>query len=196
MARNSLTPFGSFGRDPFTSLQHEMNRLFDDAFRGFGAGAPVTSEGRSMVETRMNVAENDKEIRVTAELPGVREQDVDVTLDGDVLTIRGEKKFEHETGGEKDSYHFVERSYGSFQRSLRLPYAVNPEEVKADFENGVLTLTIPKTAQQQRSRKIQIGGGGARAEGAQPQIAPTGNGEGQTERQQPPTGGGEQPVAH
>ena len=71
----------------------------------------------------MNVSETDKEIRITAELPGVTEQDIEVSLDDDVLTIRGEKKFERKD--DKENFHFVERSYGTFQRSLRLPYAVN-----------------------------------------------------------------------
>lgn len=196
MARNALTPFGGgFGRDPFTSLQREMNRLFEDPFRSFGSfGSQAQEQGASMVEARMNVSENDKEIKVTAELPGVAENDVDITLDGDLLTIRGEKKFEQERGGEKESYHFVERSYGSFQRTLRLPYAINPDEVQAHFQNGVLTLAIPKPAQQQRAHKIQIG---KAAEGAQPQISPSGDGGGQ---QAPTPGGGvtpgDQPIAH
>jgi HSP20 family protein len=82
-----------------------------------------------------------------------------------VLTIRGEKKFERKD--EKESYHFVERSYGTFQRSLRLPYAVDPEQVRASFENGVLTVTLPKTKQQERSRRIQVQAGGVQGEQAQ-----------------------------
>jgi HSP20 family protein len=121
----------------------------------------------------MNVSETDKEIRITAELPGVDQNDVDVSLDDDVLTIRGEKKFEQKE--EKENFHFVERSYGTFQRSVRLPFPVDPEQVNASFENGVLTVSLPKTAQQERSRKIQIqsskdsqeaGASGARASGS------------------------------
>ena len=74
----------------------------------------------TFVNASMNVSETDKEIRITAELPGVTEQDIDVSLDDDVLTIRGEKKFERKD--DKENFHFVERSYGTFQRSLRLPY--------------------------------------------------------------------------
>ena len=157
MVRNALSPFGgSYGRDPFFSLQREMNRLFDDTLRGF-AGSPSEQPRGNLVDARMNVSETDKEFRISAELPGVEEKDVDITLDGDVLTIRGEKKFEQERGGPKENYHFVERSYGTFQRSLQLPYTVTPEDVRADFHNGVLTLSLPKTEQQQRSRKIPIG---------------------------------------
>jgi len=170
MVHNALSPFGgSYGRDPFFSLQREMNRLFDDAFRGFGGlTASAQQPTERIVEARMNVSETEKELRITAELPGVDEKDVEVTLDGDVLTIRGEKKFEQERGGDKASYHFVERSYGSFQRSLQLPYAVRSEDVSAEFNNGVLTLTLPKSEQQQRSRRIPIGGAG---HSAQSQIA-------------------------
>ena len=99
----------------------------------------------------MNVSETDKEIRITAELPGVDQNDVDVSLDDDVLTIRGEKKFEQKE--EKENFHFVERSYSTFQRSVRLPFPVDPEQVNASFENGVLTVSLPKTAQQERSRR-------------------------------------------
>ena len=124
-----------------------MNRLFDDVFRGTGLPAATGSQGQgdvgTFVNASMNVSETDKEIRITAELPGVTEQDIDVSLDDDVLTIRGEKKFERKD--EKENFHFVERSYGTFQRSLRLPYRCRSEQVQASFENGVLTVTLPKT---------------------------------------------------
>jgi HSP20 family molecular chaperone IbpA len=124
-----------------------MNRLFDEALRGTGLPAGGPSQGGNFVNASMNVSETDKEIRITAELPGVTEQDIDVSLDDDVLTIRGEKKFERTD--DKENFHFVERSYGTFQRSVRLPYAVDPEQVQAHCENGVLTVTLPKTAQQE-----------------------------------------------
>ena len=110
----------------------------------------------TFVNASMNVSETDKEIRITAELPGVTEQDIDISLDDDVLTIRGEKKFERKD--DKENFHFVERSYGTFQRSLRLPFPVDPEQVQASFENGVLTVTVPKTGRQERSRRIQVQG--------------------------------------
>ena len=165
MARNPMTPFrpggGMFPGDPFLSLHREMNRLFDDVFRG--AGLPVAGTqgqgGGTFVNASMNVSETEKEIRLTAELPGVTEQDIDISLDDDVLTIRGEKKFERTD--DKENFHFVERSYGTFQRSLRLPFPVDPEQVQASFENGVLTVTVPKTGRQERSRRIQVQGRGA-----------------------------------
>jgi HSP20 family protein len=97
------------------------------------------------------------------ELPGVTEQDIDLSLDQDVLTIRGEKKFEQSEGGEREAFHFMERSYGAFQRSIRLPGPLDPEQVQASFENGVLQITLPKAQQQERSQKIQIQSGGKEA---------------------------------
>ena len=171
MARNPMTPFrpggGMFPGDPFLSLHREMNRLFDDVFRG--AALPVAgTQGRGVsnfVNASMNVSETDKEIRITAELPGVTEQDIDISLDDDVLTIRGEKKFERTD--DKENFHFVERSYGTFQRSLRLPFPVDPEQVQASFENGVLTVTVPKTGRQERSHRIQVQGRGAGGQSTQ-----------------------------
>ncbi len=155
----SLTPFG--GADPLLSLHREMNRLFDDVFRGSRSFAPPTSQGGGAAATfnaSMDVSETDKEVRVCVELPGVDEKDIDVSLENDQLTIGGEKKFEQEKGDEKTNYHFVERGYGRFQRALRLPFQANPDEVKATFHNGVLTVTVPKSAEQSRSRRIQIQG--------------------------------------
>ena len=94
-----------------------------------------------MMMPHVDVSETDRELKICAELPGVSEKDVEVRLEDDVLVIRGEKKFERKD--EKESYHFMERSYGTFQRSIRIPFQVNPDEVKADFHNGVLTVTLP-----------------------------------------------------
>jgi HSP20 family protein len=171
------------GGDPFLSLHREMNRLFDDAFRGAPATAGQGSGAGNFVNALMNVSETDNEIRITAELPGVTEEDIDVSLDDDVLTIRGEKKFERTEGGEKESFHFVERSYGTFQRAIRLPFPINPDQVKASFENGVLTVTLPKTAQAERTRRIQVragsagGGGGSAADPVAKGMEQAGGGE-------------------
>lgn len=170
MARNPLSPLrggggGLFGgAEPFMSLQREVNRLFDDLFRGPGLPPPGEAPAGTLLSATMNVSETDKEIRITAELPGVAENDLDVRLEDDVLTIRGEKRFEHEEGGEKESYHLVERSYGTFQRALRIPYSVDPDQVRAAFRDGVLTVTMPKTREPERSRRIQVGRGEAAGE--------------------------------
>jgi HSP20 family protein len=187
MARNPFDPLGlaRVSGDPFMALHREMNRLFDDAFRGMvppqGAqaaqGAPAQGgrelaaqdygqmpAGRALAPS-MDVSESERELRITAELPGVAEGDVEVTLDDDVLTIRGEKKFERKE--DKENYHFVERSYGTFQRSLRIPWAVNPDEVQASFHNGVLTVTLPKSQAEEKSRRIAVRSGGGAGAGAQ-----------------------------
>ncbi|MBF9197358.1 Hsp20/alpha crystallin family protein [Microvirga terrestris] len=181
MTRNPMTPFrpsgGMFPGDPFLSLHREMNRLFDDVFRGASLPAAAGSQGQgggTFVNASMNVSETDKEIRITAELPGVTEQDLDISLDDDVLTIRGEKKFERKD--DKENFHFVERSYGTFQRSLRLPYAVDSEQVHASFENGVLTVTVPKTGRPERSRRIQVQGRGTTGQGAAGKTGQQGSG--------------------
>ncbi len=141
------------GYDPFMQLHREMNRLFDDTLRGYG---PPGSEGSSMLAgPRMNVSETDKEIRIEAELPGVPEKDVNVELTDDVLTIRGEKRAEREL---KD-YHVVERSFGSFSRSVRLPFSAKPDQVHAAFNHGVLTVTVPKASSQERVHRIQVQAG-------------------------------------
>src|SRR5215212_6564349 len=183
MARNPLSPFGfggvgerGAGSDPFLSLHREMNRLFDDVLRGtFGAPSREGQGSQSgMLMPRIDVSETEKELKICAELPGVTEKDVEVTLNDDVLTIRGEKKFERTN--EQENYHFVERSYGTFQRSLRVPYPVEPEQVQARVEHGVLTVTLPKAEQQQRSRRIQVQAGGAQVRpGAQIEHEPAGS---------------------
>lgn len=140
--------------DPFTSFRYEMDRLFDDFFgRGFGL---TPFEGGSMdrfgaFNPHVDVAENDKEVKITAELPGLSEQDVEVSLSSDVLTISGEKKHEKEDKGE--NYYRMERSYGSFQRAISLPAEVQSDKVDATFKNGVLTVTLPKSPQAVQNRK-------------------------------------------
>ncbi|HYF48185.1 MAG TPA: Hsp20/alpha crystallin family protein [Planctomycetota bacterium] len=140
--------------DPFTSLQREMNRLFEEFHRGFDL-APFGEDLASGWMPRVNVSESDKEICVTAELPGMDEKDIDVQLSGDTLTIKGEKKEEKE---EKDrNWHRVERSYGSFHREIVLPAEVEAEKTEAKFSKGVLTVTIPKSKQAQKEqKKIEI----------------------------------------
>lgn len=155
----SLVPFGQRGalsrrggvEDPFLGFRREVDRLFDDLFTGRGP-ARWPAEG---VDLRLDVSETDKEVKLTAELPGVDEKDIELTLTDDLLTIRGEKKRE-ETQKNGD-YHMVERSYGSFARSLRLPFAVAQDKVDARFDKGVLTITLPKPPEvQQAAQRIAI----------------------------------------
>lgn len=153
MASRSVAPLhGERTPTPFTSLQREMNRLFEDFFPARGAQP-------GFFAPEIDVSETDKEIRIAVDLPGVDQKDVDVTLDDDVLTIRGEKRSERKE--EKENYHFSERSFGSFQRALRLPLRVDAAKIKADFDNGVLKVTVPKDGViAPQGHKIAIGNGG------------------------------------
>lgn len=142
--------------EPFGSLRRDMERVFEDFSRDFGWGPPATA-GMAMAP-RVDVSETDTEIKIEAELPGVDEKDVEVVLDDGRLTVRGEKKQEKEE--KKKDYHLVERSYGSFARSIALPFEANPDQVKAKFANGVLTVTVPKPPEAKaKQKKIPVGKG-------------------------------------
>jgi HSP20 family protein len=165
MARNPLSRFRpgglaerGFGDDPFLSLHREINRMFDDVFRGSPAWGARGGEGSNFVPAHMDVSETESQVRICTELPGVNQDDVEVTIDDDTLTVRGEKKLERKD--DKENFRFMERSYSTFQRSLRLPFPVDPDQVQAEFNNGVLTVTLPKTKAQERSRRIQVQGSG------------------------------------
>ena len=123
-------------RDPFQTLRQEMNRLFENF------GTVPDMRWSSDMAPRIDVSETDKEIDIDAELPGMDEKDVDVTLSGDVLTIRGERKNHHEE--KNKNYYVSERSYGSFTRSVTLPFDPDPKNVSAQFDKGVLHIVVPK----------------------------------------------------
>jgi HSP20 family protein len=137
---------------PFFSLQREIDRLFDDFTRGFPSFGTLGDSVNKMLPT-MDVSETDKEIEITAELPGLEEKDVQVNLADNVLTIRGEKKAEKEET-EKD-YRLLERSYGSFERSLELPENVDAGAIKATIDKGVLKVVVPKPAPAQ-VKKVEV----------------------------------------
>jgi HSP20 family protein len=147
--------------DPLLALRQEMSRVFDDFFSGVGlpsfAGSEPVSTVVAILTPRMDVSETDDTVQIAVELPGLDEGDVDVTLDGDVLTIRGEKATERDED-ERD-YHIIERAEGTFLRTLRLPFEADPEQVQAAFQDGVLTIAIPKPKEaQQKSRRIEVHG--------------------------------------
>ena len=122
-----------------TRLRREMDRLWEDYF---GAGRrglrPLEAEWAPAVD----VSETAEEVVVKAEVPGMEAKDIDISLSGDILTIKGEKKSEREET--KENYHLVERSYGSFSRSLKLPAAVVVDKIEASYQKGVLTISCPK----------------------------------------------------
>ncbi|SDR63482.1 heat shock protein Hsp20 [Rhizobiales bacterium GAS113] len=160
MALRSLIPFRSHsGLAPsdvgvFGSLHREIDRLFDDVTRGFGTVGP---SALTQLMPSMDVTESDKEIAVTAELPGLERKDVDISIEDDILTIRGEKKIEVQPD-DKDkakSQHLSERAYGVFYRALQLPSGIDPASVQATMAKGVLTVKIPKPARNQ-AKKIEV----------------------------------------
>ena len=133
----------------FISLRNAMDRLFEEAFvMPTRLWAPTTGWGLAL-----DLAEDENSFVVKAAVPGVRPEDLDVSLADDVLTIRGEVKSEDEAKEER--YHLRERRFGSFTRSIRLPAPVDADHVEATYEHGVLTLRIPK-AEQVRPKKIKI----------------------------------------
>lgn len=138
-------------RDPFLSLHREVNRLFDDVFRGFGSGLPAFGSASAFGAgwPSVEIADTDKEIKVTAEVPGLEEKDIEVLLNDGVLTLRGEKRSENE---DKDR-QFSERYYGRFERRIPLGVEVDEDKVAASFRNGVLTVTLPKTEKAQTQVK-------------------------------------------
>ena len=164
MAMRDLMPWGRsstpaptrYGEEvsPLLTLRREMDRLFDDVFRGF-EGLPGFSglAGRNLSWPSLEVSETEKEIRISAELPGLEEKDVEVLLGEGVLTLRGEKKGQTED----QERHFSERYYGRFERRIALPSEVEPDKVEASFRNGVLTVTLPKSAKAQENvRRIPV----------------------------------------
>lgn len=138
--------------EPLVTFRREMDRMFENFFDGF----PVRfGNGSGAIAPAVDLDETDKEMIVTAELPGVTEKDIEVTLAGDVLTIKGEKKTEAEE--KKGGSYYTERRYGSFARSLRLPFEVKNGQVDAKFKNGILTIHLPKPPEAQNQvRKIDV----------------------------------------
>lgn len=138
------------------ALQQDMNRWFNDFFGGFGLTPFRTffDESWDSFSPKVNVVEGDKEIKISAELPGMDEKDINVSLSHGVLTINGEKKEEEEHRGK--NYYRMERSYGSFRRSIPLPSEVDDDKVEAVFKKGVLTINLPKTAKAQAHKQIPV----------------------------------------
>jgi HSP20 family protein len=155
MARGFLAPLGlgHQGADPFSLLRREMEQLFDDI-----GGTPSGGGGAGLVMSpRMDVVEDDKELRITAEMTGVAPDNVEVTVDDDLLTIRGTREVEQRT--ERKNCHLIERIQGGFQRTLRLPYPADPSQVQARFDHGVLTVTLSKSGIKQGAQRIEVSRG-------------------------------------
>ena len=143
--------------DAFRELTRRMNSLFDD-FRGASGFLPATERLFGSLETfapKVELKESDTEVAVNAEVPGLKEKVVDISLANGVLTLKGEKKSEKKS--ERDGVTYSECTYGSFHRAIQLPCDVDEDKVKAEFRNGVLSVTMPKTPEaRQRSRRIEV----------------------------------------
>ena len=149
-------PVSRSDSDPFLTLHREMNRLFDEVWRGFGM--PMASFGRSTGWPTVDLTETDKEIRITAELPGLTEKDVDIVLTDDVLTLKGERKSESDR--DENGIVFSERFFGQFQRVIPLPNEVDRDKVSASMKNGVLTIVLPKSeTASPKAKRIPISSG-------------------------------------
>jgi HSP20 family protein len=141
--------------EPFrdlVSLQERMNRLFDESYRGRSTSEDEWSLGGSWAPA-VDIYEHEGNIVLTAELPGVDPKDVDIRVENNVLTLRGERKWSNDI--QRESYHRVERSYGSFTRSFTLPNVIDTEKIKADFKDGMLKLVLPKK-EEAKPKQISI----------------------------------------
>lgn len=137
--------------DPFrnlSTLQDQMNRLFESSFRGQGDESALTTWAPSV-----DIYETENELVLKADLPEVPEKDIDIHVENNMLTIRGERKFEQKV--KQDSYLRVERAYGAFSRSFSLPNTVDTEGIKAEYKSGVLTVIMPKRAES-KPKQVKI----------------------------------------
>ena len=165
--------------DPFRdlrSLQDEVNRLFTtNLSRAFG------DEGiaRGAWNPSVDIYENKDQIVLEAELPGMRREDFDLSIENNVITLRGERRFEKKE--DSDNYHRVERSYGSFTRSFTLPQTVTAEGAQAEYQNGVLRVTLPKR-EEVKARRIEIKGESNEAQGGRHTIEAKAEGGGKSQK--------------
>ena len=157
MAGPYLPPMFTRGSEGLGSLFREIEKTFDD----FSRRGPLAGYfGDGTAGPKVDVSEGKDGIEVTAELPGVDEKDIDLTLSNDVLTIRGEKKSERDETDKEKNWHLVERRYGSFSRTVTLPYQPDSDKVEAKFEKGVLRIRLPKPAEMaKQEKKIEIRAG-------------------------------------
>jgi HSP20 family protein len=149
-----IRPALPFGSGPFGSLfplRGDLEEFFSRFWGDEGNGSLST------LATSMDVAETEKSVEVRLDVPGVQAKDIDIQIDGGVLTIRGERSEKEEEEDKKRNYHRVERRYGSFARSVTLPCNVREDEAAADYKDGVLTIVLPK-AEESQARKIKVKG--------------------------------------
>lgn len=136
----------------FRALQQRINRLFEEAFGPLGTFGEESWTLAAWAPA-CDIYETDNEIVVKMELPEVKREDIQVTLDNNVLTIRGERKFQEEA--KRENYHRIERSYGEFMRSFTLPAAIDSSKISADYKDGVLRVVLPKR-EEAKPKQIEV----------------------------------------
>jgi HSP20 family protein len=139
--------------DPYrdlVTLREKMNRLFEDTATGQSGSRELAS---SSWTPAVDIYETEHEIVLSAEVPGIDEKDIEIKLEDNTLTLRGERKFEQET--QEENFHRIERAYGSFFRSFSLPHYIDQEQIKAEHEHGVLKVVLPKKSEK-KARKVTI----------------------------------------
>lgn len=146
--------------DPFrevATLQNRLNSLFQDYNRGEGSEDPITA---AAFVPPVDIYEDDHKIVLKLEVPGLKQEDLDIQLENNTLTVRGERKFEKEE--KEENFHRIERRYGSFYRAFTIPNTVNPDSIKADYDAGVLRIQLEKRAEAKPKQiKVQVGSTGA-----------------------------------
>jgi HSP20 family protein len=143
---NSVIRWESFRS--VNSLQEQFSRLFDTSFPGRSSESDLTTWAPAV-----DIQETENELMLKADLPGIEEKDIDVRIENNTLTIRGDRKFEKQVN--EDNYLRVERSYGSFSRSFSLPNTINTEAINAEYKNGVLTVQMPKRAES-KPKQVKV----------------------------------------
>jgi HSP20 family protein len=148
---NSITRWEPFRG--IVNFQDQLNRLFEDSLRNQSGDSPMTAWAPAV-----DIYETENELVLKADLPDVNEKDIDVRIENNTLTVRGERKFEQKVT--QDNFLRVERAYGSFSRSFTLPNTVNTETIKAEYKNGVLTVEMPKRAESKPKQvKVAVSNG-------------------------------------
>lgn len=158
MDKKSLMPFGRGSapsrshEDPFLSLRHEMDQLFDSFTRGWGLPT-LASSGEGFLSPRVDIAETETGLEMTAELPGIDPKDIDLEIDDEVLTLKAEHKVDREEKDDKRHYRLTERSSGTYMRSFALPFTPDRDKITAEFDKGVLKVTVPRSPDQPKTTK-------------------------------------------
>lgn len=149
---NGRTPMGPREQDPFLALYRDVNRLFDDTLRGVAGAAPGAQMVGAGPWPSIELRDTDDAIRVVAEVPGMRAEDIEILLDDSTLTLRGERR----SDAEDTERRVTERFYGRFERRIPLDHAVEADKVSADFRDGELTVTLPKSDEGRKARRIEV----------------------------------------